>query len=141
MLGIRSYIIILLQFSIAFSLHAQNTGKRIFAITGTEGDEPRILTLYQNTQGYILAGTTKGLYRFDGLDFYKYTSTIDSMAAVTAIGEVYNNRLWIGLENGMLAEVQNNNIIPLAFEEGHPKIAIKKIFMLKIFQDLFLHFF
>ena len=129
MLGIRSYIIILLQFSIAFSLHAQNTGKRIFAITGTEGDEPRILTLYQNTQGYILAGTTKGLYRFDGLDFYKYTSTIDSMAAVTAIGEVYNNRLWIGLENGMLAEVQNNNVIPLAFEEGHPKKAIKKILL------------
>jgi ligand-binding sensor domain-containing protein len=123
---ITSYIIILLQFSIAFSLHAQNTGKKIFAITGTEGDEPRILTLHQNTQGYILAGTTKGLYRFDGLDFYKYESAIDSMAAVTAIGEV-NNRLWIGLENGMLAEVQNNKIIPLAFEEGHPKKPIKKI--------------
>lgn len=123
----RLYIIILLQFSIVFSLYAQNTGKRIFAISGDEGDEPKILTLYQNRQGYILTGTTKGLYRFDGLEFYKYNSSIDSMQAVTAIGEVNNNRLWVGFENGMLAEVQKNKIVPLSFEEGYPKKAIRKI--------------
>lgn len=123
----RLYIILLLQFSIIFSLHAQNDGKRIFTISGAEGDESKILTLYQDKQGYILVGTTKGLYRFDGLDFYKYNSLIDSIAAVTAIGEVYNNKLWIGLENGMIAEVKNSKIIPVSFEEGHPKKPIRRI--------------
>jgi ligand-binding sensor domain-containing protein len=125
MFPIRIYIILFALTVIAFSSHAQSNGRRIFAISGPEGDEPKILTLYQNKQGYILAGTTKGLYRFDGLDFFKYA--IDTPAAVTAIGEVYNNQLWVGFEDGKLGLVQNNRITPIVFEEGHPKKAIKKI--------------
>ncbi|QEC68552.1 hypothetical protein FRZ67_15015 [Panacibacter ginsenosidivorans] len=125
MFGIRIYITVFALTAIAFSLHAQSTGKRIFAISGPEGDEPKILSLYQNKQGYILAGTTKGLYRFDGLDFFKYA--IDTPAAVTTISEVYNNQLWVGFEDGKLGLVKNNKILPLVFEEGHPTKAIKKI--------------
>jgi len=127
MFYVRTYITIVL-IAVASSLNAQGTGSRIFTINGTEGDEPKILTLYQNKQGYILAGTTKGLYRFDGLEFYKYAVS-DSMLNVTAIGEVYNNQLWAGFENGTLGMVQNNKIVPLVFEEGHPKKAIKKILL------------
>ncbi|CAN5726252.1 hypothetical protein BH10BAC2_BH10BAC2_50110 [soil metagenome] len=125
---IRKYIIIIALTALAFLSKAQGTGKKIFAINGTEGDEPKILTLYQNHQGYLFAGTTKGLYRFDGAEFYKYQQTLtDSPAAITAIGEVYNNQLWLGFEDGSLAVLQNNNIEPLVFEEGYPKKPIRKI--------------
>ena len=128
MFRIRKYIIITALTAFTFLAKAQSTGKRIFTINGTEGDEPKILTLYQNHQGYIFAGTTKGLYRFDGVDFYKYQQALpDSAAAITAIGEVYNNQLWLGFEDGHLAVLQNNSIEPLVFEEGYPKKTIKKI--------------
>jgi ligand-binding sensor domain-containing protein len=128
MFQIRRYIIIIAFTALAFLSKAQATGKTIFAISGTEGDEPKILALYQNHQGYIFAGTTKGLYRFDGVEFYKYQQTLpDSPAAITAIGEVYNNQLWLGFEDGHLALLRNNHIEPLVFEEGYPKKPIRKI--------------
>lgn len=124
---LRRYIIITVLAAFAFLSKAQSTGKRIFAINGTEGDEPKILTLYQNRQGYIFAGTTKGLYRFDGVEFYKYQEATDAPSAITAIGEVYNNQLWLGFDDGHLAVLQNNRIEPLLFEEGSPKKPIRKI--------------
>lgn len=128
MFRIRKYIIITVLTAFAFLSKAQSTGKSIFTINGNEGDEPKILTLFQNHQGYLFAGTTKGLYRFDGVEFYKYQQALqDSQAAVTAIGEVYNNQLWLGFEDGSLAVLKNNHIDPLVFEEGHPKMPIRKI--------------
>lgn len=124
---IRRYIIITALTAFVFLSKAQSTGKRIFSINGTEGDEPKILTLYQNRQGYIFAGTTKGLYRFDGVEFYKYQQATDAPSAITAIGEVYNNQLWLGFDDGHLALLQNNHIEPLLFEEGTPKKPIRKI--------------
>ncbi|MEP6846138.1 MAG: histidine kinase [Panacibacter sp.] len=126
MLLTRIYIIILVLTGMAFSLTAQSPGKRIFTLTGREGDEPKILTIYQNRQGYILLGTTKGLYRFDGLEFYKYNQSQGTPVVVTAISEV-GNQLWVGFDSGHLGILNNNIIQPLAFEEGHPKKPIRKI--------------
>ena len=127
MLQFVKYIFPVLFFFPALTSVAQSAGKRVFTINGNEGDEPKILSLYQNKQGYILAGTTKGLYRFDGLEFYRYKPFSDSVLAVTAIGEGANDQLWVGFESGVLAYVENNQLRQLSFEEGFPKAPIKKI--------------
>ena len=128
MLPVKNYIITLFFLLLTLSVFAQNNGKRIFTINGPEGDEPKILSLYQNKQGFILIGTTKGLYNFDGTEFNKYSADAKNVSgAVTAIREINKDELWLGFEDGSLAKVEHDHIKPLVFEEGNPKKAIKKI--------------
>jgi len=92
-----------------------------------EADKPKILTLYQNNAGVILCGTTKGLYRFDGFDFSRYDSETPIKASITSIFETRKNQTYIGFSNGNIAELKDNIIRLLHFEEGFPKVAIKSI--------------
>jgi len=92
-----------------------------------EADKPKILTLYQNNAGVILCGTTKGLYRFDGFDFLLYNSETPIKASVTSVFETKKKKTYIGFSNGNIAELKNNVIQLMHFEEGFPKAAIKSI--------------
>src|SRR5690242_8460882 len=98
-----TYIIILFCTCIASVSFAQNSGKKVFSISTSEDDEPKIQTLYQNQQGYIFAGTSAGLFRFDGIHFFSYQSDTVLNAAVTAICDTGKNHLWIGYDNGFIA--------------------------------------
>ncbi len=106
---------------------AQTAKSRLYLLDNDEADKPAILTLYQTNDGFILCGTTKGLYRFDGFDFSQYPSQTKINAAVTAVFETKDNRTLIGFDNGNIAELKNNSIELLHFEEGFPKVAIKSI--------------
>lgn len=122
-----TYIIILLCACIVSVSFAQNSGKKVFSISTSEDDEPKIQTLYQNPQGYIFAGTSAGLFRFDGISFFQYQADTVLNAAVTAICDTGKNHLWVGYDNGVIATVNGNKISLVNFEEGFPKVAIKKI--------------
>lgn len=104
---------------------AQTASAKLYLLDNDEADKPKIFSLYQNTNGLILCGTSKGLYRFDGFDFTLYTSTEKINAAVTAIFETKDKRTLLGYSNGNIAELKNNVIQLLNFEEGFPKVAIK----------------
>jgi len=109
------------------TIFAQTAKNKLYVLESDETDKPKIVTLYQNNDGLILCGTTKGLFRFDGFDFSAYSSRQKIDAAVTAIFETKDNRTLIGFENGNIAELKNNVIQLLHFEEGFPKVAIKSI--------------
>src|SRR5438477_667236 len=108
-------------------LFAQTVKSKLYQLDNDEADKPKILTLYQNSNGLILCGTTKGLYRFDGFDFsaYSFQSKID--AAVTSVFETKDKRTLIGFSNGNIAELIDNSIQLLKFEEGFPKESIRSI--------------
>ena len=121
------YIITLINVFCCSALTAQTADNRVFLLPGDEGKEPKILSLYQNSHGYIFAGTSNGLFRFDGTDFTKFIQPEGSNTAITAICEISNTHLWLGFENGALGVMKNNRVYLLKFEEGYPKVPIKKI--------------
>src|ERR1700759_4220782 len=89
---------------------AQTVKSKLYMLENDEADKPKILTLYQNSDGLILCGTTKGLYRFDGFDFSPYPSALKINAAVTSIFETRDKKIFIGFSNGNIGTLQNNSI-------------------------------
>lgn len=114
-------------FSCANNSLAQSSKSKLYVLENDEADKPKILALYQNSNGLILCGTTKGLYRFDGFDFLPYSYQTEINSPVTAVFETGDKRTIIGFDNGNIAELKSNKIQLLHFEEGFPKAAIKSI--------------
>ncbi len=122
------YILFCLVFlSVAHAVHAQLSGIHTYTIN-EDGASPKILTLYKTSKGFLLAGTANGLYRFDGRQFnsYNFSDTV-SKKAVTAIAEDKNGKVWLGLQSGQIAYVENKQVRLLNAPEGHPAVAITSI--------------
>jgi Y_Y_Y domain./Two component regulator propeller. len=118
---LKKYLFILILFSVAESLAAQMPANSHFKIS--EGTNPvKILTIYKNNQGYIYAGTVKGLYKFDGFKFTQvpFQNPV-SNPAITSIFQDAQNQLWIGMESGNIARLINNHLKLFNPEEGTPK--------------------
>ncbi len=111
-----------LLWSVSF---AQEADYKIFTLK-EENESPQILTLFQNKQGYILAGTTLGLYRFDGLNFFKYAQDKHLSGPITALAE-NNGQLWVGFQNGQLGLLNKNKIELLHHTNKQPRAAINKM--------------
>lgn len=101
-------------------LYAQ-TGIRNFKISESS-DPVKILTLYKNNQGYIYAGTSKGLYKFDGIKFtlIPFQNPVTN-PSITSIFQDNQNQLWVGLQTGDIAKLINNQLKFYIPEEGTPK--------------------
>lgn len=110
---------------ITFSMHAagQNIATNVFFIAPEEVIKSRINCLYQTADGFILCGTSTGLYSFDGNNFNLYSSEKKN-TSVTAIIQHKDKRIWVGYDNGSLGELKNGAVTPLNFAEGNPKVAI-----------------
>lgn len=66
-----------------------------------------VITIAQDNDGYIWAGTRNGVCRFDGHEFVSYVAVVDSLNnslgnAISAI-HCQRNRVWIGTRGGLLA--------------------------------------
>ena len=121
---IKKIRLLLCLFAIANLVHAQMPGIKHFKIDeGTE--QLKIVNLFKNKQGYIFAGTSKGLYKFDGIKFTKipFQNPVDD-PYVTAIFQDVQKQLWVGLKNGDIAKLNNNFLKLFTPEEGTPKKAI-----------------
>lgn len=85
----------------------------------------KINTIFKTAEGYIYAGSTNGLYSFDGANFKKINfdkpSTRDT---VTAIFEDNKRRLWVGFKSGHIAKKVNGRLQYIKPEEGNPAVAI-----------------
>ena len=85
----------------------------------------KINTLYKSAGGYIYAGTTNGLYTFDGIKFKKINFANPAVKdTVTAVFEDNNKQLWVGYKSGHIAKRTNGVLQYIEPEEGTPKVAI-----------------
>ena len=100
---------------------------KIYTLGGEYQEAPHFNTLYQLQEGYILAGTTKGLYKFDGINFIEISKAPNVPDNVTAIYELPDKEIFVGFSNGHIGKLRNNRIELFSFEEGFPKVAITKI--------------
>lgn len=86
-----------------------------------EDKNTKFLSLFKCKNGYLLAGTTSGLFKFDGSAFHKIDidrrGTADS---ITAIFEDNQNNLWIGCNSGCIATTQGGKLKYISPEEGTP---------------------
>jgi ligand-binding sensor domain-containing protein len=118
-------IIILIAAVVSFQKStAQFFGTKSYKLL--EDNQPfKINTLFKNTEGFIYAGTTNGLYTFDGKKFYKI-NFINAAAkdTVTAIFEDNKKQIWAGFKNGKIAKKINDKLQYVEPEEGTPKVAI-----------------
>ncbi len=112
---------------ISFILNAQVSGIHTFTIN-EDGISPKTLCLKKSRSGFILAGTSNGLYRFDGRQFnhYYFADTIANKT-VTAIGEAKDGSIFLGMQNGKIARIENSTVKLLNAEEGYPTVAITSI--------------
>ena len=103
---------------------AQELGSKTFKLL--EDNEPfKINCLFKTSEGYIYAGTTNGLYSFDGISFKKNNFLTNGIKdTVTAIFEDNNKQLWAGFKSGHLAKKINGKLSYFEVEEGNPKVAI-----------------
>ncbi len=84
----------------------------------------KINTLYKTAEGFIYAGTTNGLYTFDGKKFDKINFAAAAKDTVTAVFEDNKKQIWAGFKNGKIAKKINNQLQYFEPEEGTPKVAI-----------------
>ena len=123
-LWLIKHLFILGFFALSNLLSAQTTGIRHFKIS--ESSVPiKIVTLFKNNQGYIYAGTSKGLYKFDGIKFtiVPFQNPVAN-PAITSIFQDNQNQLWVGLQTGDIAKLADNKLKFFTPEEGTPKKAI-----------------
>jgi ligand-binding sensor domain-containing protein len=99
---------------------AQIAAPRIFSLE--EDNKPvKINTIFKNHQGYIYAGGNKGLYKFDGIRYYRIDfANKDYTDTVTAISEDAQQKMWIGFRSGRIAHIANGRLVYFNPEEGTP---------------------
>lgn len=92
-------------------------------------NEPlQINTIFQDKNGFMWFGTDKGLFRFNGLRYKRFTLA-DSLRDenVTAIAEDSLGRIWIGYHNGNLSYLEKGRVKTFEPPEGFPSQAISDI--------------
>jgi ligand-binding sensor domain-containing protein len=66
-------------------------------------------TIFQDREGFLWFGTNKGLFRFNGKNYHRFT-TSDSLPdnQVTAIAQDSTGKIWTGHRNGKLATIEKD---------------------------------
>lgn len=115
----------LIMFCVATSKsRGQDLGSKSFKLLDDNGSF-KINCLFKTSDGYIYAGTTNGLYSFDGIRFKKNNfSKPATKDTVTAIFEDNSKQLWVGCKSGRIAKKINGALEYVETEEGNPKAAI-----------------
>ncbi|MEP7238567.1 MAG: two-component regulator propeller domain-containing protein [Ferruginibacter sp.] len=123
-LKMRRCIAILIACSAMQYGYAQELGYKSFKLQ--DDNQPfKINTLFKSSDGYIYAGSTNGLYSFDGIKFNKNNfSKAGIKDTVTAIFQDKTQQLWVGFKSGHIAKKINGLLEYFRPEEGDPAVAI-----------------
>lgn len=87
-----------------------------------------INVIYQEPKGWIWFGTDRGLFRFDGINYSRFT-TSEGLATdqITALRSNSDNKLWIGHKSGAITIFDGQYFKIFSPEEGLGKIEITDI--------------
>lgn len=96
-------------------------------VLGNESAPDKIQTLYQDKKGQLYCGAASGLYLFDGMKFHLYKQDDSLSKSVTSICEHPTGEIIVGYESGMIGRLHQHKIIPIALDEGFPKVPIKSL--------------
>ena len=121
---LKSIFIFLSSATFILFSKAQPSGTRHFPLV--DDNKPfKINGLIKSRDGYIYAGTTRGLYKFDGVRFIVVPfSKAPAKDTITALFEDNSGTMWLGFKNGHLAKKINGTFQYIEPEEGTPKAAI-----------------
>ena len=93
------------MFVVPLLLHAQRYRFKYYS----HGDGLRdtdVHCLFQDHVGFVWAGTSTGLYRYDGLHFTGFMEGGGSTSSIEALAETPDGTLWVGTQGG-LARLRN----------------------------------
>jgi streptogramin lyase len=121
---IKKIIILLIAIPGLLKANAQTWANKTFLLQ--EDNSPfAIQVLSKGSNGYIYAGTTNGLYVFDGTLFKKINFSNTAVKdTITAIFEDNNKQLWAGCKSGRIAKKINGHLEYFEPEEGTSKVSI-----------------
>lgn len=106
-------------------IYSQDLGFKSFTLS-VNNNPVKINSIYKTKQGYIFAGTTDGLYAFDGVNFKKIPFQKPGVKdTVTALFEDNSRQLWVGFKSGRIAKKINSRLVYFEIEEGNPGVSIK----------------
>ncbi len=111
-------ISLLLLLGTAFRVGAQMPFFQTYRLL--KKNEPiHVNRIFQDRNGFVWFGTDRGLFRFDGRNYHRYTVN-DSLQddQVTAIAQDSLGRIWIGHENGHLSILDDGKITAFDPPEG-----------------------
>ncbi len=118
----RVFIVIAVLSILLLSASAQIPGYKEYRL---EDNNTKIFSLYKSKQGYILTGTSTGLFKFNGLSFEKIETNQPNLAdTITAIFQDNKNSIWVGCNSGRIATIQKGKLQYAEPEEGTPKKSI-----------------
>lgn len=104
--------------------YAQDLGYKNFKLID-DNETFKINTLFKTADGYIYAGSTNGLYSFDGIGFKKIKfEKANIKDTVTAIFQDNTKQIWVGFKSGRLAKKIKGVLQYFKPEEGTPVVAI-----------------
>ncbi len=124
MLLVKRTALLIIFFVLAQKSSAQLLGYKSFNLL--EDNQPfKINTLFKNDEGFIYAGTTNGLYTFDGKKFNKVNFLNAAIRdTVSAIFQDNTKQLWVGFKNGKIAKKINTALQYIEPDEGTPRVPI-----------------
>ncbi len=117
--------IILLGVSLAVS--AQRPYQRNHELFSGREDY-QVEKILQDSTGIIWFGTDRGLFRFDGFSYDKYT-VADGLAEdrISSLCWIHSDLLWIGHTNGAISQFDGRDFSKFEPEEGLGKVEITDI--------------
>jgi ligand-binding sensor domain-containing protein/serine phosphatase RsbU (regulator of sigma subunit) len=124
MRSVPIFIILLSLFLVASAQRPYQRNHELFS--GRE--DYQVDKILQDSTGIIWFGTNKGLFRFDGFSYDKYT-TADGLAedGISSLCWVGRGLLWIGHTNGAISHFDGRDFSKFEPEEGLGKVEITDI--------------
>lgn len=123
----RRIPVFLLLLSLTVSATGQRPYQRLHELFSGREDY-RVECILQDSTGIIWFGTNRGLFRYDGFSYDKYT-VADGLAEdeISSLCWVHQDLMWIGHTGGAISQYDGRNFAPFTPEEGVGKVEITDI--------------
>lgn len=118
------YLILLLLLWLSWPAMAQKPFTRDFWLNEA-GTAVKVNTLMRAPDGSLWAGSDLGLYRFNGRVFTSIPDPVHS--PVTALGLAADGNIWIGHENGAIAQYNGNETSLFVLRNNTPASSITSL--------------